>query len=839
MKHTFIKWFLALAIIGVCIATSVAQDKKISQLAPLPSVNGSTELIPLAKSGTNYYTTPLQLLSYFAANTPLNNGLIWIGNSSNLPQGQLPTLSATPGTFSLSNTGVWTFPNASGSTRGLLSASDWSHFNNDFIPVAGTNTAYPLTGPIEFNGGAGAFKYGIWSDVSSTNPWAIGATNNKTSSSATVGSTLYFDSQATNENGFTLSSFSNGYGYQKFYGSADAGYSLMQSYINSGSVDGSIKVDAGGGQSIVSRMAIGSTETDITQTPYDLQIYANHSGFLGLNYTSSTAALVTTNQTQYSLLHRAAGDARWLSSSYSVAPTSVTTTGTSGASTLSGNVLNIPRYDNATSLPSLTTATALASIGTVTAGVWNGTTIGTSYLPASQSQLTTATNLTSVGTLTTGTWNAGIIPLSYGGTNANLTASNGGILWSNASQVQILAGTGTANKLLLSGSSATPAWSTPTFPNSSPGAGTFLRGDGTNWTTSTLTIPNTLSLGSIPYAGSANTLTENNSRFTFNPSGNGLVVTNTAGGTSPTIFSTCNTTSANNTFGSFYAQVNNTSTSAIMTQMFLTSGPSSGVAAAGHGQMIKFGMINHAQTAYLVTSKLTTNWTTCATNDNRSKISLWASNNTDANTDVSVEVLSCSPSGVVIGTQSATTVSTAKLDIIGTGTTTAKAIRGLQSDGTTESFSITDAGNLTLKSGIVGTTTNDNAATGNIGEIVNSKVAVGSAVTFTTATAMNITSISLTAGDWLVSGNVNFSETTATVTSRTASIGTTSATLSTDGTEVENGAQSTLLTEKNSCTVPTKRVSISGTTTVYLVGSCTFSAGTAVGYGNITAVRIR
>lgn len=73
-------------------------------------------------------------------------------------------------------------------------------------------------------------------------------------------------------------------------------------------------------------------------------------------------------------------------------------------------------------------------------------------------------NITSVGTITSGTWNGSIIALAFGGSNANLTASNGGIVWSNASQMQILAGTATANQMLQSGSTATPAWSTSTWP---------------------------------------------------------------------------------------------------------------------------------------------------------------------------------------------------------------------------------------------------------------------------------------------------------------------------------------------------------------------------------------
>ena len=73
-------------------------------------------------------------------------------------------------------------------------------------------------------------------------------------------------------------------------------------------------------------------------------------------------------------------------------------------------------------------------------------------------------NITQVGTVTSGTWNAGIVALAYGGTAANLTASNGGIVYSTASAMAILAGTATANQMLLSGSSTIPAWSTVTHP---------------------------------------------------------------------------------------------------------------------------------------------------------------------------------------------------------------------------------------------------------------------------------------------------------------------------------------------------------------------------------------
>lgn len=50
------------------------------------------------------------------------------------------------------------------------------------------------------------------------------------------------------------------------------------------------------------------------------------------------------------------------------------------------------------------------------------------------------------------------LSLSRGGSNANLTASNGGIFYSTATAGAILSGTATANLPLLSGSTAAPAW---------------------------------------------------------------------------------------------------------------------------------------------------------------------------------------------------------------------------------------------------------------------------------------------------------------------------------------------------------------------------------------------
>jgi len=75
---------------------------------------------------------------------------------------------------------------------------------------------------------------------------------------------------------------------------------------------------------------------------------------------------------------------------------------------------------------------------------------------------TPATALLHAASITAG-W-AGQLSLARGGTNANLTANNGGIFYSTATAGAILAGTATANQVLLSGATAAPAWSTATYP---------------------------------------------------------------------------------------------------------------------------------------------------------------------------------------------------------------------------------------------------------------------------------------------------------------------------------------------------------------------------------------
>ncbi len=122
----------------------------------------------------------------------------------------------------------------------------------------------------------------------------------------------------------------------------------------------------------------------------------------------------------------------------------------------------------------------------------------------------------------------------------------------------------------------------------------------------------------------------------------------------------------------------------------------------------------------------------------------------------------------------------------------------------------------------------------------NSAIASGSAVSLTTATNANVTSISLAAGTWLVSAICMFGGTPTVSGAQQASISTTSATHSTLGDNSVTAAWLTSPFTAANCpiTIPAYQLVLGGTTTVYLVASGVFSGGTMTAYGRISAVKI-
>jgi hypothetical protein len=199
-----------------------------------------------------------------------------------------------------------------------------------------------------------------------------------------------------------------------------------------------------------------------------------------------------------------------------------------------------------------------------------------------------------------------------------------------------------------------------------------------------------------------------------------------------------------------------------------------------------------------------------------------------------------SPSGAgdVVGPASSTDNAAARFD-----STTGKLLQNgaLLIADTTGAISRSGGGGIQQQ----GTNTNDNAAAGEVGEYVSATVVSGSAVSITANTAVTITSISLTAGDWDVDGifiatgnaatkvKLIYPSFSTTNNTRDATIGNYAYT--------NYGATGVTVFAESAVAqiMPTVRYSLSGTTTVYLIGDVDFDTSTCSGYGMMRARRVR
>lgn len=203
-------------------------------------------------------------------------------------------------------------------------------------------------------------------------------------------------------------------------------------------------------------------------------------------------------------------------------------------------------------------------------------------------------------------------------------------------------------------------------------------------------------------------------------------------------------------------------------------------------------------------------------------------------------------------------VSTTSFDFGSTIDVSVSSTKKLYLDGTGDSYWIESSSNVVdlfvnatktieaLASGVAirGTNTNDSATAGFVGEYIESFISAatnspGSAAYF------SVTSISLTAGDWDVSGVIRFRQNSATYSNSSleCGIGTAdgnnSAGLSTPSTNVLQDLGSNTWVNQ-SLVVSTVRKSLSATTTIYLKGlPGTYSAGTPQYQGRISARRVR
>lgn len=139
--------------------------------------------------------------------------------------------------------------------------------------------------------------------------------------------------------------------------------------------------------------------------------------------------------------------------------------------------------------------------------------------------------------------------------------------------------------------------------------------------------------------------------------------------------------------------------------------------------------------------------------------------------------------------------------------------------------------------GIKGTTLADAAQAGSIGEKIPG---TATGVSLTTGIAANVTSISLTAGDWDVMGSIRFiGAGTTTIQSVFAGASSTTATFPASPLFAVDTRGSTQTGAVVSLTIPTQSFNVSTTTTIFLVAQAGFSVSTLTADANIWARRRR
>jgi len=229
----------------------------------------------------------------------------------------------------------------------------------------------------------------------------------------------------------------------------------------------------------------------------------------------------------------------------------LTVLATQAANTVVGNATSGAASPTALSMTSCSTAGSAVSWTTNT-GFGCNTSITAAAVPATG---VTAGALGSTVTINNSNWSGTQLSLTNGGTNASLTASNGGIIYSTASALAVLSGTATANQHLASGASGAPSWTTATFP-ATTSAGTILASGSANTVTAiatptlgvNATTTGTLGLANGGATGATVTLQNNGATTAYNfnlpttVGTAGYLLTSQAGGTSAMTWTSPTTT---------------------------------------------------------------------------------------------------------------------------------------------------------------------------------------------------------------------------------------------------------------------------------------------------------
>ncbi len=508
--------------------------------------------------------------------------------------------------------------------------------------------------------------------------------------------------------------------------------------------------------------------------------------------------------------------------------------------------------------------TSLTTLGTVTTGVWNGTTVATGYGGTGVTSVTTAPTASSFAgwdansNLSANSFIGGYATTATAGTTTTLTVSsaqsqyftgsanqtvklpvaNTLVLGQKFTIVNLSSGTVTvessggnsiqamaaASQLIvtciLASGTGTSSWSAQYVSNSGGGV-TSVSGDGTTTSVNASTGAVTVSIINT-YAGQTSITTL------------GTIATGVWGGTTVAV---AHGGTGITSFGT-------------------------GVATALGQNVTGSGGIVLATSPTLVTPVLGTPSSGTLTSCSGLPISGIASLGTGVGTALAANVtgsggivLATSPTLVtpVLGTPSSGTLTSCSglpisgIASLGTGVGTALAATVTGSGGIvlantptliTPVLGAATGTSVSLSSGILGTTAGGNASSGYVGEIISSVISSGSAVAINSSTAKDMTTISLTAGDWDVYGNISFVGSTNNISLAILWASLTSGTLPDASLYNLTYPNITFLNQYGS-NVPYLRVSISMTTTVYITGYVVFATGTVSMQGGIYARRVR
>lgn len=323
--------------------------------------------------------------------TPLNSALasaqVYVGNASGIGTARTLTLSATSGTFALSNTGVFTFPNATASARGFFTTT---FGDNRYVTLSNTSSvSMTNTGANVFNR-TGFFAY---SDV------ALSGTK-----------TTVLQNQA-NTNTFLWS-----YSDSSNSDSAAIQHSANQFNVTANTV-------AAGSYYIISNEDFFEVYGDITGGGNQYKFQVNSTGIV-LNNLATIDALSLNVPNTYILPDKMGNPDYFamISDIPSLAGYVTSVTGTTNRITSSGGAT--PAIDISSAYVGQASITTL---GTITTGTWNGSVVGPTYggtgVNNGAKTITLGGNLTTSGAFTTTFTTTG---------NTNVTLPTTGTLIANS-----------------------------------------------------------------------------------------------------------------------------------------------------------------------------------------------------------------------------------------------------------------------------------------------------------------------------------------------------------------------------------------------------------------------